>query len=171
MISQEGSWLSPMNLDEQQLWSIFEPLLELKRLEYLFYGIPLPVSDQKTARIACAWPHIQDLSFPSAPAGGLSSLESLAHFARHCPDLETLNYQIDFQTITTIPPTHSPHPLHTFNNNGCPGVMQAPAIALGLHQIFPNLELVDGDGEGWTLVQDILDSFDFLRNQNRQFKE
>ncbi|KAF9062757.1 hypothetical protein BDP27DRAFT_1427592 [Rhodocollybia butyracea] len=36
-----------MGIDEEQLWSIFEPLLELKRLERLEFSISLPLSDQK----------------------------------------------------------------------------------------------------------------------------
>jgi len=160
----------PADLDEQQLWSLFEPLLELKRLEYLHYNIPLPVSDQKTARIARAWPHLKDLYLYSAD--GLSSLESLAHFTRHCPDLKSLRYPIELQTApsTMIPPTLFPHPLRTFETNGEPDVMNAPAIALGLHQIFPNLVYAEGDGNNWTLVRKILDSFTFLRQQNRQFE-
>ncbi|KAF9065922.1 hypothetical protein BDP27DRAFT_1365997 [Rhodocollybia butyracea] len=172
-LEMNGDALSSLtkDLDEQQLWSIFEPLLELKRLENLFYNIPLPVSDQKTVRIACAWPNLRDLYLDSP--GGLSSLESLVHFARHCPDLESLYYPIQLRpTIpSTIPPTLSPHPLHTFETRGEANVMNAPAIALGLHQIFPNLVTVEGDGDGWTLVQEILDSFIFIWKQNRSFEE
>ncbi|KAF9062759.1 hypothetical protein BDP27DRAFT_1451601 [Rhodocollybia butyracea] len=122
----------PPDLDELRLWSIFEPLLELKWLERLRYNIPLPVSDQKTVRISSAWPRIKALDLYSAD--GLSSFESLVHFARHCPDLRSLSYPIDFETIkpkvivfsTMIPPTLSPHPLRFFhihnevNHHQCP---------------------------------------------------
>ncbi|KAF9065971.1 hypothetical protein BDP27DRAFT_1424359 [Rhodocollybia butyracea] len=164
-----------MDIDEQQLWLIFEPLLELQRLEYLDYQIILPLSDQKTARIACAWPHLKDLCFNSAVEG--SSLESLAYFARHCPDLESLYCPIQVETrvtpSTTIPPTLFPHALHTFGANHYREIdaLSAPVIALGLYQIFPNLVCVKGIGLGWTLVQNTLDSFTFLRNQNRQLEK
>ncbi|KAF9060884.1 hypothetical protein BDP27DRAFT_1429558 [Rhodocollybia butyracea] len=123
-LMEELSHLPP-DLDKLQLWSIFEPLLELKQIEYLAYRIPLPVSNQKTVRIACAWPHLKGLRLEGPrmySAGDLSSLESLAHFARHCPDLESLSYPIDVKAIelkvivfsTMIPPTLSPHPLRIF---------------------------------------------------------
>jgi hypothetical protein len=87
--------------------------------------------------------------------------------------LESLYYPIELQPTTpsTIPPTLSPHPLHTFETRAEANVTNAPAIALGLHQIFPNLIRVEGGGDGWTLVQETLDSFIFLRKQNRSFEE
>ncbi|KAF9069182.1 hypothetical protein BDP27DRAFT_1521161 [Rhodocollybia butyracea] len=160
----------PVDLDDLQLWLLFEPLLELKRLEYLGYNIDLPVSDQKTARIASAWPHLKDLHLYLAR--GSSSLECLAHFARHCPNLESLNYSIQLWVPATPTPviqdhpTLSMHPLRSFWCNVETDMMTADTMAHGLHQMFPNLEVVDGRGDGWTQVQKILWSL-----QNRRFEE
>ncbi|KAF9062761.1 hypothetical protein BDP27DRAFT_1427596 [Rhodocollybia butyracea] len=148
------------DINAQLLWSIFEPLLELKRLELLAYNVPLPLSDQNTVTLACAWPHLKCFHLYSAD-------ESLAHFAQHCPNLEILSYPIQLQTTTPsimIPPTLSPHPLHTFETQveGDFDVIHAPAIALYLYQTFPNLVHARGSGVGWRLVQKILDSFIIL---------
>ncbi|KAF9065961.1 hypothetical protein BDP27DRAFT_1404626 [Rhodocollybia butyracea] len=64
-----------LNFAELRLWLLFKPLLELKKLEVLFYDIPLPLSDENTVQIACAWPHLQDLSLSSS--ADISALESL----------------------------------------------------------------------------------------------
>ncbi|KAF9025918.1 hypothetical protein BDP27DRAFT_1351452 [Rhodocollybia butyracea] len=172
-INGEALLSLPTGLDEQQLWSIFEPLLELKRLEHLSYNIPLPLSDQKTARIACAWPRLKELDLYES-AGAQSSLESLVHFARHCPDLESLHYLIKARTIspsTIIAPTLSPHRLRVFGTEGETDVMNAPAVALSLYQIFPNITYARGAGDGWRMVQRILNAFIFLRKQDRSFEE
>ncbi|KAF9070184.1 hypothetical protein BDP27DRAFT_1420197 [Rhodocollybia butyracea] len=79
------------DLDEFQLWLIFEPLLGLKSLAYLHFDIPLPLSDQNTARISCAWPHLEEL-FLKAATDDLPSLESLMHFAKNSPNLKDLSY-------------------------------------------------------------------------------
>ncbi|KAF9069183.1 hypothetical protein BDP27DRAFT_1421161 [Rhodocollybia butyracea] len=160
-----------VDLDDLQLWLLFEPLLELKRLECLGYDIDLPaISDQKTARIASAWPHLKDLHLYLA--SGSSSLECLAHFARHCPNLERLDYSIQLWVPATPTPviqdhpTLSMHPLRSFWCNVETDMMTADTMAHGLHQMFPNLEVVDGRGDGWTQVQKILWSL-----QNRRFEE
>ncbi|KAF9065968.1 hypothetical protein BDP27DRAFT_1450002 [Rhodocollybia butyracea] len=154
------------DLDEQQLWSIFEPLLELKQLESLDYRIPLRISDQRTVRIACAWPHLKNLYLYSATASGPSFLKSLAHFARHCPVLENLYYPIELQTTTPTTiiqtPTLSTHPLHRLRCNMGIDRMAAGAIAQALHQIFPNLNDVDGPGGGWREVQGHLTQYIML---------
>ncbi|KAF9062764.1 hypothetical protein BDP27DRAFT_274155 [Rhodocollybia butyracea] len=49
----QGDRLSSLSTDSDELWSMFEPLLELKQLEDLDYTIPLPTSDPKTARSLC----------------------------------------------------------------------------------------------------------------------
>ncbi|KAF9065966.1 hypothetical protein BDP27DRAFT_1366033 [Rhodocollybia butyracea] len=96
-----GSISLPTDLSEQQLWSIFEPLLELERLETLYYRIPLHISDQTTVKIASALPHLKALELHLAARAGVSSLESLAHYARHSPDLGNLRYSIQAQTATS----------------------------------------------------------------------
>ncbi|KAF9065964.1 hypothetical protein BDP27DRAFT_1366032 [Rhodocollybia butyracea] len=153
---------SLQRMNELQLWSIFEPLLELKRLTRFVYDIGLPLSDEKTAQIACAWPHLEELTLTSC--GVLSSLGSLVHFARHCPNLERLRYPIDAQLQTPaieIPPTVSKHPLNIFWCDNDVDVMteHAEAAALGLYQMFPNLVQVRGDGLGWGEVRDLLYDF------------
>ncbi|KAF9065926.1 hypothetical protein BDP27DRAFT_1331297, partial [Rhodocollybia butyracea] len=174
-IVQQSRSFSPGDLDELQLWSIFEPLLELKRLEYLDYSTPLPLSDQNTARISHAWPHLEDLDLDLCSIGDLPPLQSLIHFARHCPKLKVLSYPIQLgatlSAVIQIPPTVLMHPLTHFWCDVEDDTMNATAIALGLHQIFPNLVQAGGAGDGWAEVEGILKSFIFLRNQNRQLQE
>ncbi|KAF9069184.1 hypothetical protein BDP27DRAFT_1325768 [Rhodocollybia butyracea] len=161
----------PMDLEDLQLWLIFEPLLELKRLELLDYNISLPVSDQKTLQIACAWTHLKELHVYHDSIGGLASLESLAHFARHCPNLESLSYPIQLQADTAPTPviqnhpTLPMHPLRSFWCNMETDETTTHSMAQGLYRIFPNLQEVDGPGDAWTQVQKSLWSL-----QNRQFE-
>ncbi|KAF9069181.1 hypothetical protein BDP27DRAFT_1421159 [Rhodocollybia butyracea] len=170
-IDGESSGL-PIELDDTQLWSIFEPLLELERLEVLNYNLSVPVSDQKTLQIACAWPRLKESYAYHNSASGLASLESLAYFARHCPNLEHLSYSIQVQTATTSTPviqdhpTSSTHPLRSFWCNVETDKVTAHTMAQGLYQMFPNLEEADGPGDGWTQVKKKLRSL-----QNRQFEE
>ncbi|KAF9063185.1 hypothetical protein BDP27DRAFT_1427149 [Rhodocollybia butyracea] len=151
-------------IDDLQLWSIFEPLLELTRLEYLRYNIPLPISHQKACRIPSAWPHLKYFSLPESSTGDSSPVETLAHFARHCPNLENLCYPIQLQittptTVIQIHPTLSRHPLCRLTSFVETEIMAAHAMAQALHQIFPNLAEVVGPGDGWAEVQKILHSF------------
>ncbi|KAF9059827.1 hypothetical protein BDP27DRAFT_1371082 [Rhodocollybia butyracea] len=157
------------DLDEVHLWLIFEPLLGLKSLVYLHFDIPLPLSDQNTARISCAWPHLEELFLTATD--DLPSLESLMHFARNSANLKDLSYPIQtctaLQSMIQIPPTISLHPLNRFYCNVMAEIAHAPAIALGLFQIFPDIVQVVGIGPGWGQVQEILQLFIFLQEQNR----
>ncbi|KAF9062762.1 hypothetical protein BDP27DRAFT_1406100 [Rhodocollybia butyracea] len=167
-IVERSQQLRFTDLDELQLWSIFEPLMKLKKLELLHYYIPLPLSDRNTARIASAWPRIKELSLSSV--GDLPSPEFLVHFARHCPNLRNLSYPINVPTTIhsamirgppNLPTTHS---LMYFHSDVETDVMTAPVVALGLYQMFPDLA-VDGPGNGWILVQDIMESFFVLQDR------
>ncbi|KAF9065925.1 hypothetical protein BDP27DRAFT_1424312 [Rhodocollybia butyracea] len=139
------------DLDELQLWSIFKPLLELKRLEHLHYSVPLPLSDQNTTRIACAWPHLKNLSVSSV--GDLPPLESLVHFARYCPNLESLAYPIQKSDNSS---SYSSDASRSFS---------ASTVQFS---IFPNLVYLHGPGSGWRQVEAILDSFILLRDRQLQ---
>ncbi|KAF9062360.1 hypothetical protein BDP27DRAFT_1336711 [Rhodocollybia butyracea] len=164
------------NFDGLLLWSIFEPLLELRTLKLLRYSIPLSLTDQNTARIARAWPHLEELELTAVSwDGAIPTVDSLVYFAQYCPNLELLTYPIRLGSIpiepaSLIPPTLSLHPLRVFNCSLEADVLNPPTIALALHQIFPNLKRVYGAGNRWDEVQQILRSFHFLRAQNRQFE-
>ncbi|KAF9064017.1 hypothetical protein BDP27DRAFT_203825 [Rhodocollybia butyracea] len=162
------------DFDDPLLWTVFEPLLELKELELLSYDGALSLSDQRTAMIACAWPCIRDLSLGAFIwDGDVPSVQSLANFAQHCPNLEYLTYpvRLDVANATAIPPTLARHPLRQFICSVDAAEVQNPLIvALALHQIFPGLKYAGGSVGRWDEVQTVLDSFQFLRVQNRQFE-
>ncbi|KAF9069176.1 hypothetical protein BDP27DRAFT_1421156 [Rhodocollybia butyracea] len=110
--------------------------LTFDRLEFLNYNISVPVSDQKTVRIACAWSHLKELYLYHDSPGGVASLESLKA-TTHATVIQ--NY-----------PTVLTHPLRWFWCDVETDMTTAHAMALGLHQIFPNLEEADGPGAAWT---------------------
>ncbi|KAF9065924.1 hypothetical protein BDP27DRAFT_1424311 [Rhodocollybia butyracea] len=155
-------------LNELQLWSIFEPLLKLKRLEHLHYSLPLHLSDQNAARIACAWPYLEDLYFLSA-GDESTSPQSPIYLAEHCPNLKQISFHGSLNHHSGTPWRFSVKQF--FWNIVELDPMEAPAIALCLHQIFPNLAESTGIGSGWSQVRDDLKSFIFLRDQNRQCQE
>ncbi|KAF9060154.1 hypothetical protein BDP27DRAFT_1340084 [Rhodocollybia butyracea] len=158
---------------EPLLWSVFQPLLELKGLEVLSYDGALSLSDQHTATIACAWPCIRELSLAASIwEGDVPSIQSLAYFAQHCPNLENLTYpvRLDVSGVTTIPPTLVMHSLRNFFCSvDSEDVQNPPLVALALYQIFPGITYVNGPGDRWDEVRTVLDLFQFLRVQNRQF--
>ncbi|KAF9064124.1 hypothetical protein BDP27DRAFT_1450949 [Rhodocollybia butyracea] len=163
------------DFDNPLLWTVFKPLLELKELKLLSYDGALSLSDQRTAMIACAWPCIRDLSLGAFIwDGDVPSVQSLAYFAQHCPNLEYLTYpvRLDVSGVTAIPPTLTRHPLRQFTCSvDAAEVRNPPLVALALHQIFPILTYVTGSEDRWDEVRTVLNSFHFLRVQDRQFQE
>jgi hypothetical protein len=95
--------------------SIFKPLGNLTRLRVLRFGIQVSLNDQDTKEIASSLPQIEFLQVEPS-IGQLPTMESLAHFARLCPNLKTLWYPVQVNTLTSTRMnfTLSAHPLTNY---------------------------------------------------------
>ncbi|KAJ3730108.1 hypothetical protein DFJ43DRAFT_1156202 [Lentinula guzmanii] len=177
----EVSSISEIDLnlfDAQFLWLLFSPILRSSLLRKLAYELPLFLTDQRAAEMAVAWPHIESLSLTSETWGeGIPPIESLRHFAEHCPRLESLefpvrvNFVVDLKPPSPPPPTLFMHPLRNFRCILYDDVKSPAIVALHLYQIFPGLKWADGPGSGWSEVQSTLNAFHFLSKQDRQLLE
>ncbi|KAJ3996158.1 hypothetical protein F5050DRAFT_168317 [Lentinula boryana] len=160
------------DLDRSDYWALFTPLLQLNQLQSLTYSSPLILTDELTARIASSWPHIVSLYFNAVVWLEVPPVSSLAHFVRGCRNLRYLRYpiQVDVPTGTAPPePTLFMHPLWFFHCSKNDDVSDPPSLALALHQLFPDLKSVTGDGDGWDEVEAILKSYHFILAQDRRF--
>ncbi|KAJ3755549.1 hypothetical protein EV360DRAFT_85814 [Lentinula raphanica] len=164
--------------DAQFLWLLFSPILRLPLLRKLVYELPLFLTDQRTSEMAAAWPHIETLSLTSETWGeGIPPVESLRHFAEHCPELTSLefpvrvNFVVDIRPPSPPPPTMVMHSLRSFRCILYDEVKSPAIVALHLYQIFPGIKWADGPGSGWSEVQSTLNAFHFLSRQNRQLLE
>ncbi|KAJ4478946.1 hypothetical protein J3R30DRAFT_3701899 [Lentinula aciculospora] len=145
---------------------------QLSQLRELSYCSPLVLTDEITATIASSWSHIEILSFTAVMWSDVPLVSSLTHFARGCPNLRYLRYPIEVSVSPTgaaPPPTPFIHPLQDFVCSAQGDVSDPLSLTLGLHQIFPGLKSVNGDGDRWDEVQAILQSFHFIVAQNRHF--
>ncbi|KAF8832831.1 hypothetical protein HHX47_DHR1001488 [Lentinula edodes] len=178
----EMSSISEIDLnlfDAQFLWLLFSPILRLPQLQKLGYELPLFLTDQRAAEMAAAWPRIETLSLTSETWGeGIPPIESLRHFAEHCPRLKSLEFPVrvnfvvvDLKPPPPPPPTLSMHALRNFRCILYDEVKSPAVVALHLYQIFPGLKWADGPGAGWSEVQSTLNAFHFLNKQNRQISE
>ncbi|KAJ3933410.1 MAG: hypothetical protein NXY57DRAFT_19552 [Lentinula lateritia] len=158
--------------DRERLWSLFNPLLKLTQIRSLRYSSPLFLTDQITATIASSWPHAETLHFTAVSWSEIPPVSSLAHFARECPNLDYLQYPIQIDVspgaADPIPPTPFMHPLRDFICSVHYDVLDPLYVALSLHQIFPSLKNVSGDGDKWDEVKAILESYHLILAQDRR---
>ncbi|KAG6917571.1 hypothetical protein DXG01_002040 [Tephrocybe rancida] len=92
-------------------FSDLEPLLQCGSLTSFRLSTrePLDMDDTDAAKVAVAWPRLQELSLSPSPTGMKQegnhiTLEVMASFAQHCPLLEVLELYIE---SSPIPPTEA----------------------------------------------------------------
>jgi len=120
--------------------------------------------------MAKAWPHLKQLgvvtygSLMGHPdTSMMPTLGALLHLARHCPDLQLLQIQVNASgECPEVRPSRLNHGLHTINLYSSP-IHDVRKVALWIDSVFPNIvewRRVDGILEdGWQAVSDLLNSF------------
>ncbi|OBZ70566.1 hypothetical protein A0H81_09447 [Grifola frondosa] len=137
---------------------ILDPLLSFHHLRSISITFDLPspalsLSENDVRDFAKAWPEATDICLILRCATPAPALSSLIHFARHCPNLKSLNLDgLDLGTVSAVDQL-DPLPLHRLTHLSiCDNFWDTDpdpvAVAEFLDAVFPHLQLQDDD-PGW----------------------
>ncbi|OCH86193.1 hypothetical protein OBBRIDRAFT_255451 [Obba rivulosa] len=145
------------------LFDIIRPLLDLRdmlKLELSVNTAQYNMNDMQIEVIAQSWPFLEDLSIVVPPLTVLVTgitLDSLVHFATHCPNLSSLELQGLTPTLTLdfVAQRLRPHNLASLYIRG-PDMQswtrgKAQQVAGMLYGLFPNLALFPPPRAGYEL--------------------
>jgi hypothetical protein len=150
-----------LNADQPHIYSIdggvIEPLFSFSNLVSVSLSHPLgfDFDDTTILRLARTWPHIKYLTLKGRPRHMPSrvTLEGLCAFAKHCPNLETLEMTFDATVVPKIrrngKKRKSQHTLSVLSVALSP-IRKPRRVAKFLSAIFPRLTDIE------TLYEEIL---------------
>lgn len=155
--------LSTTNEDRAELAldyaDIVEPLLGLRALENVLVNFPsdtVRLGDDDVLAMASAWPCLLKLRVvtansdrPPVGAAAIPTLRALAYLARGCPELKSLELQIDASGAVPAPVSMDrDHGLRSLDMR-CSPVGDARKVAVWLNGVFPSLEVGVSAKRGW----------------------
>ncbi|KAG1776422.1 hypothetical protein EV702DRAFT_349801 [Suillus placidus] len=158
----------------------FQPLFAFRNLRKLdieskLYYISVRMDDAALLQMAKAWPHLEELHI-SRNCGSRYQVTPHAFVLLlwHCPRLVSLAVAIDWSTIDlyTISPDipyqgFSHKALSTLFTRGSE-IQNPTAIASFISAIAPNVREIEGSGDPWPIVQDLLEYLPMIREQGRK---
>ncbi|TFK56890.1 hypothetical protein OE88DRAFT_67767 [Heliocybe sulcata] len=161
---------------------IIEPLLSLKQLEEVQINFPsdnVRLNDGSIESMANAWPRLKLLrmvtysslmSHMHPDVAMIPRLGALVHLARRCPDLQTLQIQVNAREFPDALQPRVSHGLRTMELH-CSPIREPQQVALWMDSVFPNItdwRQVDGFWkEEWTTVSNLLHSYRAARTIDR----
>ncbi|KAJ7150748.1 hypothetical protein C8R46DRAFT_1198276 [Mycena filopes] len=156
------------------------PLLLCSRIQVVRLVSPLVFSldDAFVAAMALAWPSIRRLSIDgrkSNPSDTIPTIMGLIPFSRHCPQLRSLQLDVDATNVRMDDPSRSPRVLQTaltyvdFLNSPITSG-SASNVANFLCSVFPSLWMISVSEtvKEWTQVSQLLPIYSAIRADERR---
>lgn len=152
------------------------PLLKMPQLEDVSFHLQppyfLPMFTTEDVRVmAEAWPKLRSLSISLGVIGDRPALDSIIHFAQHCPQLKRLTLPpFDCRTLNAL----DSYPIlsHGLESllfcQGSLNILESLHVAVFISRIFPELvakRAQPSDDKGWKKV---LEALGYIREAQKQ---
>jgi hypothetical protein len=155
-----------VNADQVHMYSVGADILRIlfcfTNLVTVWLASPVgfDLDDSQVTEIACAWPHLEDLSLEASPERHIhprTTLESVYAFAKHCPYLQTLQMTFDATQIPQMRPSGmrrvTQGALDSLSVATSP-ISKPRSVAKFLSTIFPRLRRIGTLHDNWSLLDD-----------------